>query len=74
MNMKTSSVLLLCTGLSLAVTGTAMADPRCQQLEALNQQYANVALTAGQKKIKRQLVAWYYKNCKTQTRRASAGW
>jgi hypothetical protein len=66
---------LMCVGLFVAITSTAvLADERCQQLEALNQQYAGVSLTSEQKVLKRKLVAWYYKNCKTQTRRASAGW
>jgi len=50
-----------------------MADDRCQQLEALNRQYAGVALSADQKRIKRRLVAWYRQNCKPQSRRASVG-
>ena len=68
-------VRLVCARLFVAITSTAaLADERCQQLEALNQQYAGVSLTSQQKVLKRKLVAWYYKNCKTQTRRASAGW
>jgi hypothetical protein len=71
-----ASSLLLCAGLFLAVSSNSgLADDRCQQLEALNQQYAGVTLTADQKKLKIKLVAWYYKNCKgPTTRRASAGW
>ncbi len=48
----------------------ARADERCQQLEALNHQYAGVALTSAQKQLKRQLVAWYKQNC--GSRRAEA--
>jgi len=48
-----------------------MADPRCQQLEALNRQYMGVSLTSQQQQLKRRLVAWYNANCRT--RRASAG-
>jgi hypothetical protein len=70
MNLR-ALICLLCTGLFFAETGAAKADDRCQQLEALHRQYAGVALTADQKRIKRQLVAWYNKNCKQ--RRASAG-
>jgi hypothetical protein len=70
MNLTGPSCLLLCAGLFFAVTGAAKADDRCQQLEALHRQYAGVALTAEQEKIKRQLVAWYNRNCKQ--RRASA--
>jgi hypothetical protein len=67
---------LMFAGLFLAIASTtAHADERCQQLEALNQQYAGVSLTATQKALKRKLVGWYYHNCKTSTRRASAtGW
>jgi hypothetical protein len=73
MKQRTLSCSLLCAGLFFAVTGAAKADPRCQQLEALNRQYAGVSLTVDQKKMKRQLVAWYNSNCKaTTTRRASA--
>jgi hypothetical protein len=40
----------LCVALFLAVPSTAaLADERCQQLEALNQQYAGVQLTSTQK-------------------------
>jgi hypothetical protein len=56
-------------GRYVAATGTATADPRCQQLEALNRQYAGVSLTADQQRIKRQLLAWYNQNCRS--RRAS---
>ena len=70
MNLRGPACLLLCAGLLFAVTGAARADDRCRQLEALHRQYAGVALTAGQQKLKRQLVAWYNQNCKQ--RRASA--
>jgi hypothetical protein len=73
MNLRAPSCLLLCAGVFFAVGGTAMADERCQQLEALNRQYAGVALTAEQKKIKRQLVAWYHQNCKSQRRASVSG-
>ena len=56
---------LLGAGLFLTVASTAaLADPRCQQLEALNQQYAGVQLTSTQKQLKSQLVAWYKQNCR----------
>ena len=71
MNLRGLVCLLLCAGLTFAVAGTARADDRCQQLEALHRQYAGVALSSEQKRIKRQLVAWYNRNCKQ--RRASAG-
>jgi hypothetical protein len=75
MKQRTLSCSLLCAGLFLSVTDAAKADPRCQQLEALNRQYTGVSLTSDQKKIKRQLVAWYNGNCKaTTTRRAAVGW
>ena len=63
---------LLCAGLFLTVASTtALADERCQQLEALNQQYAGVQLTSTQKQLKSQLVAWYKQNCRP-TRSAEA--
>ncbi len=63
---------VLCAGLFLAVTSTAsLADQRCYQLEALNQQYAGVQLTSTQKQLKQKLVAWYRKNC-GRTRNAVA--
>ena len=63
----------LCAGLFLAVASTAvLADERCKQLEALNQQYAGVQLTNAQKQLKSQLVAWYRQNCRP-TRSAEAG-
>jgi len=56
---------LLCAGLFLTVASTAaLADDRCLQLEALNQQYAGVQLTSAQKQLKSQLVAWYKQNCR----------
>jgi hypothetical protein len=63
---------LLCAGLFLTVVSTAaLADDRCQQLVALNQQYAGVQLTSMQKQLKSQLVAWYRQNCRP-TRSADA--
>ncbi|MEA2989931.1 MAG: hypothetical protein QOG83_2642 [Alphaproteobacteria bacterium] len=63
---------VLCAGLFLSITSTAsLADQRCQQLEALNRQYAGVSLTTDQKMLKRRLVAWYKQNC--SSRRADAG-
>jgi hypothetical protein len=60
----------LCTGLFLSIISTAaMADPRCQQLEALHRQYIGVTLTSEQQQLKRRLVAWYNANCRS--RRAS---
>jgi hypothetical protein len=41
----------------------SLADPRCQQLEALHAQYAGVELTVEQKVLKRKLVAWYQGHC-----------
>ena len=62
---------LLCVALFLTFApNAARADERCQQLEALNNQYAGVALTSAQKQLKRQLVAWYKQNC--GSRRAEA--
>jgi hypothetical protein len=63
---------LICAGLFLTVPSTAaLADERCQQLEALNQQYAGVQLTSAQKQLKSKLVAWYKQNC-SKTRSAEA--
>jgi hypothetical protein len=57
---------LLCAGLFLTITSTTgLADDRCQQLVALNQQYAGVQLTSAQKLLKSQLVAWYRQNCRS---------
>jgi hypothetical protein len=63
---------LLCAGLFLTFASTtgALADDRCQQLEALNRQYMGVSLTTAQQQIKRQLVSWYRQNC--TSRRADA--
>jgi len=62
----------LCAGLFLTLASTAaLADERCKQLEALNQQYAGVQLTNTQKQLKSQLVAWYKQNCRP-TRSAEA--
>ena len=44
----------------------AFADNRCEQLEALNAQYAGVPLTAEQQRLKRKLVAWYFGHCRGQ--------
>jgi hypothetical protein len=55
----------LCAGVFLAFTSTASLanEHNCQRLEALHEQYAGVELTIAQKGIKRQMVAWYNKNC-----------
>ena len=47
----------------LGLAPGAFADNRCQQLEALNAQYAGVPLTADQQRLKRRLVAWYIGHC-----------
>jgi hypothetical protein len=68
----TSSYCLgaLCAGLILSLSSTAsLADSRCQQLEALHQQYQGVSLSSQQQALKRKLVAWYNTNCRQ--RRAS---
>ncbi len=55
----------ICAGIFLSL-GTAVAlaeDSRCEQLVALNRQYAGVALTSEQQSLKRKLVAWYGANC-----------
>jgi hypothetical protein len=45
---------------------TLFADERCQQLEALSQQYAVVELSVAQRQVKRQLIVWYDKNCRAR--------
>jgi hypothetical protein len=63
---------VMCACLLVGITSTiAIADDNCQRLEALDRQYRGVALTSSQKQVKRQLVAWYRKNC-GHSRRASA--
>jgi hypothetical protein len=42
---------------------TSFANDNCRRLEALSRQYANVELTSGQKQMKRQMTAWYNRNC-----------
>jgi hypothetical protein len=59
------SCRVLCAGVLLAFTSTATFanEDNCRRLEALHEQYAGVELTSAQKGIKRQMVAWYNKNC-----------
>ena len=58
------SAPVLFAGLVLASVPTvAFADERCEQLVALNRQYAGVTLTAEQQVLKRKLVSWYQANC-----------
>jgi hypothetical protein len=64
---------MLFAGLVLATASTAaFADERCEQLVALNRQYAGVSLTSEQQLLKRKLVAWYQANCGSPNRSASA--
>jgi hypothetical protein len=42
----------------------ASANNNCQRLEALSQEYAGLALTADEEKLKRRLVIWYKDNCR----------
>lgn len=64
--------LALCAGLVFsAISTAALADARCEQLVALNQQYAGVTLTGEQQSLKRKLVAWYNVNCGQARRTAS---
>jgi len=59
--------LAFSAALLLATASASRADERCVKLEALNQQYAGVQLTAAQKLLKRRLVSWYNKNCASRT-------
>lgn len=38
-------------------------SPSCEQLRQLSKQYAGVALSADQQRIKSELVAWFNTNC-----------
>ena len=64
---------ILAAGLLLGASSTSAFsnEENCQKLEALARQYAGVTLTPEQQKMKRQMVAWYNKNCRT--RRAATG-
>jgi hypothetical protein len=63
---------VLAAGLLLGISSTtAFSNENCQKLEALARQYAGVELTAEQKKLKAQMVAWYNQNCRA-ARRAAA--
>jgi hypothetical protein len=65
------SRIVLAAGIFLTFASTgALADERCQQLEALARQYAGVSLTSAQQSMKRQMLAWYRQNCRS--RRAAA--
>ena len=58
------SLAILGAGLMLVFSTIAGSSAEnCQQLEALATQYANVALTGEQKRLKRQMVAWYSTHC-----------
>ena len=58
------SLRLFCTAFFLTFVSTsALADGRCEQLEALARQYAGVALTSAQEQMKRRMVSWYKQNC-----------
>jgi hypothetical protein len=54
------AALLLMTGAT-----RSLADDNCQQLETLSQQYEGVELTVVQKQMKRRMIMWYNKNCRT---------
>jgi len=64
--------------LAVAMTQAHAQDDRCRQLVALNKQYRGVTLTADQKQLKVQMVAWYKENCaqnhKFRSRSRSASW
>ncbi len=79
MNLRSSAIFAGYSGrmlfaglfLTIAPSTASLANDNCQRLEALHRQYAGVTLTSAQKALKRKLVAWYDKNCRT-TRRADA--
>ena len=50
---------------ALFAASPAFADEHCHQLEALSQQYAGVELTSAQKQIKRRMIVWYERNCRS---------
>lgn len=60
------AVVLVC---ACAAYG-ADRDPRCAQLEQLNEQYRGVTLTAEQKVFKVKATAWYSFNCRGGRRSA----
>ena len=61
-----SAILSFC-----AVTAASAASEQCAQLVQLNAKYRGVTLTAEQKSIKVQMVAWYKENCGHRNRTAN---
>jgi hypothetical protein len=57
-----AATLVVCT-LVFAMPNRVFANDNCRKLEGLSQLYANVELSNNRKKLKRQLVAWYNRNC-----------
>jgi hypothetical protein len=64
------SLSILAAGLILAFSSIAgLSAENCQRLETLAAQYAGVALTVEQKRLKRKMVAWYSTHCIRHARR-----
>ena len=61
--MKYASAVTLAIALLSTACTSALADERCDQLVALNRQYAGVRLNDEQRAMKVRLVAWYKANC-----------
>lgn len=70
--MKRTIIIAILILASLTTSAQAAEDNgwRCRYLESLNATYAGVTLTAAQQALKRRLVAWYNRNCRS--RRAGA--
>ena len=52
-----------CAAIASLTPSYSLAGDRCQQLEALAQQYAGVEWTSYQKQVKARMVVWYGHNC-----------
>jgi hypothetical protein len=61
----TFAIVAAASASPLFAASPAFADEHCHQLEALSQQYAGVELTSAQKQIKRQMIVWYERNCRS---------
>lgn len=55
-------MLILSTVLVLAASNPA-TESKCKYLEDLNRQYAGMQLSAYERQVKQQMVAWYRANC-----------
>ena len=60
-------IIAACSLIAMSGTAALSNENNCRRLENLAREYAGVQLTSQQQQLKRRLVGWYNRNCKTRS-------